>query len=122
MVLFRPFGPHPVEECEPTYDLIGARVADTRQGVGLSQEVVAQAVGIPRSALSDIENGKRAVSAVELWWLSRLLGRTTDWLLTGEHRDIPHEALGSLLNRLSSSDVQVVFRVVKGLAKESGVL
>lgn len=55
-----------------------------RRSAGLSQETVAGGVGIPCSALSDIERGCRSVSAFELAALATVLGVDIETLLSGE--------------------------------------
>ncbi len=47
----------------------------------MTQESVAEHLGIPRSAISEIESGRRELSAVELLQLSRLFGEPMDHLL-----------------------------------------
>ena len=37
---------------------LGKRIKDAREYIGLTQQQVAQALAIPRSAISDIEKGK----------------------------------------------------------------
>jgi DNA-binding XRE family transcriptional regulator len=41
-------------------------VREAREYVGLSQEAVAKALGIPRPSVSSMESGKRKVSMIEL--------------------------------------------------------
>jgi Zn-dependent peptidase ImmA (M78 family)/transcriptional regulator with XRE-family HTH domain len=53
---------------------IGKRLRSARQNCDISQEKAAEAIGLPRSAISQIESGKRAVSTLELARLSRLYG------------------------------------------------
>ena len=48
------------------------RLKDTRKDLGISQETVADYIGIPRSSISDIESGKRKVDALELELFSKL--------------------------------------------------
>jgi transcriptional regulator with XRE-family HTH domain len=55
-----------------------------RAAAGLSQQKVADTVGIPRPSLSDIERGKRSVDAMELKAFADLYGTTADALLGGE--------------------------------------
>jgi transcriptional regulator with XRE-family HTH domain len=54
-----------------------------REYVGLKQHEVAQHLGIPRSALSNIEAGLRKVTALELARLARLYQRPVSWF-TGD--------------------------------------
>ena len=59
----------------PDRKILGARLRDARKYLGLTQEDVALRLGIPRTALSDIENGQRRVEALELTQMARLYGR-----------------------------------------------
>src|SRR4051794_30459416 len=62
---------------------LGDRLRIAREYVGLKQEEVARHVGIPRSALSNIEAGQRKVDALELARLAKLYQRPVSWF-TGE--------------------------------------
>lgn len=57
---------------------VGKTIADSvrkcRNRLSLSQEQVAERLGIPRSAVSEIESGRREVSATELVTLGTLFG------------------------------------------------
>lgn len=67
-----------------------------RTGGGLSQQKVADAIGIPRSGVSDVERGLRDVSAVELKAFSDLYGLSMDALMGGVPTD-PSPDLATLL-------------------------
>ena len=45
---------------------LGARLRESREYLGLSQQLVADRTGIPRSAISDVERGVRKVDSLEL--------------------------------------------------------
>ncbi len=66
-----------------TREQLGARLRDARDYLGLSQEEVARCLGIPRSALSNIETGQRRVDALELKRLAELYKRPVGYF-TGE--------------------------------------
>jgi Zn-dependent peptidase ImmA (M78 family)/transcriptional regulator with XRE-family HTH domain len=51
---------------------LGKRLREARTNAGLSQEDVAQELGVPRTAVVHIEAGNRAVSTVELAELARV--------------------------------------------------
>jgi len=51
---------------------LGERLREARKYLGLTQEDVAQTIGIPRTALVDVENGERRVEAIELTHLAKL--------------------------------------------------
>jgi transcriptional regulator with XRE-family HTH domain len=52
--------------------LLAERLKETREYLGLSQQTVADYVGISRAAVSSIESGKRRVDALELEKFSEL--------------------------------------------------
>src|SRR5687768_2246658 len=54
---------------------LGSRLRDAREYLGLSQDEVAQAIGLSRAAISLIENGQRKVEALELTRLATLYRR-----------------------------------------------
>jgi transcriptional regulator with XRE-family HTH domain len=66
---------------------LGERLKEAREYVGLKQEDVAKKIGIPRSALSNIEAGSRKVDAIELAQLAKLYQRPVAWF-TAEDTNI----------------------------------
>ena len=67
-----------------TQATLGERLKDARRNVGLTQEEAADRVDLPRTALVQIENGKRAVSSFELLKLAQLYGRDVAEFLSEE--------------------------------------
>ena len=62
---------------------LGNRLREARKYLGLKQEEVATYLKIPRTALTDIENGQRRVEAIELTRLARLYRQSVGYF-TGE--------------------------------------
>ncbi|MGD9778025.1 MAG: type II toxin-antitoxin system antitoxin SocA domain-containing protein [Methanosarcina sp.] len=60
---------------------IGNRIKEIREREGLSQEELAEKMGISRVAVSQIENGKRKICTEELIALSKIFNVSTDILL-----------------------------------------
>ena len=54
---------------------LGRRLREARENCGLSQQVVADAIDIPRTAVTQLEAGNRAVSTLELAQLAQLYKR-----------------------------------------------
>lgn len=52
---------------------IGTRLRETRETSGLSQSQLAKLVGQETSVIAEMETGKRAVTATELWDLCTAL-------------------------------------------------
>lgn len=59
---------------------LGARLRDAREYAGFSQEDVAKYLGVPRSAISLIENGTRRLDILELKKLAKLCDASIDEL------------------------------------------
>lgn len=63
---------------------LGGRIAQFRKAKGLSQEALADAVGVSRQAVSKWELGEAQPDAAKIVLLARALDMTTDQLLLGE--------------------------------------
>ena len=95
---------------------LAARLREAREYVGLLQEDVAQALGIPRASVSALEAGKRRVSSLELRRLARLYRRPVGWLV-GEDVEIDVSApLFRATSALSDNDKEQVLRFAEFLA------
>jgi len=73
-----------MDDAEATRRELGARVRRARRVAGLNQAALADGLGLDRTAVSKIEAGTRAVSALELVRLGELLGRSLAWFTTGD--------------------------------------
>ncbi|MFC8524356.1 MULTISPECIES: helix-turn-helix transcriptional regulator [Micrococcaceae] len=97
---------------------VASRIREARESLGLTQEEVSSALGIPRTSVHAMETGKRGVSALELRRLARLYRRRVEWLL-GED-DVPVAAADGALYRatreLSAEDKDQVLRFAEFLA------
>lgn len=81
------------------------RLREAREYVGLSQEDVAQALGLSRPAITNIETSNRRVEAVELDKMATLYRQSVTFLLSGK------DAIGTV-----PAKVQFLARAVKGLS------
>jgi len=64
--------------------MLAARLKEARDYLGLSQEEVAQVLGVPRSAISLFEKGERRVDALELKRLAQVYQRPLDYFTGNE--------------------------------------
>jgi len=98
---------------------LGARLREIREYLGISQQNVASATGIPRSAVSDIERGQRKVDSLELRKLSKLYRYPVSYLLgesgTEEEAAAPVTALARVFDDLAEQDRQEVLRFAEYL-------
>ena len=104
--------------------ILGAKLREAREYVGLKQEQVARHMDLPRTAVSEIENGRRGVSAIELKKLARLFQRPVTWF-TGEELGVAVPADVAFLARtasdLSDNDRQELQRFAEFLRSRSKV-
>jgi transcriptional regulator with XRE-family HTH domain len=64
--------------------LLGSRIREARERVGLSQEELAAAVSKDQGAISEYESGKRRLSATDLPALARALNVSLLYFYEGE--------------------------------------
>lgn len=104
---------------EDELKVVASRIREARESLGLTQEEVSGALGIPRTSVHAMEAGKRGVSALELRRLARLYRRRVEWLL-GEDEEAPVAAADGALYRatrdLSEEDKDQVLRFAEFLA------
>lgn len=94
---------------------LAQRLKEAREYLGLSQEAVAQHLGIPRASISAIEAGKRKVSSMELRDLARLYRTSVEALLGGEEEDPVVKALFRAARNLTEEDRKQVLRFAQFL-------
>lgn len=68
------------------------RIKNCRQSAGLSQEKMAELVGVSRQAVTKWETGQTSPSTENLFRLAEILGTTVDLLLTEEEKAGPTPA------------------------------
>lgn len=98
---------------------LGARLREIREYLGISQQNVAAATGIPRTAVSDIERGRRKVDSLELRKLSKLYRYPVSYLLgesgADENEAARVAALARVFDNLTDQDRQEVLRFAEYL-------
>lgn len=70
--------------CEALTDMmnLGARLRAARERRGMSQQAVADTLGLPRTAVTNMETGNRTVSTLELARLAEIYGQSAAFFLT----------------------------------------
>lgn len=99
--------------------MLGARIAALRRQHNWSQAELAARLGVSPSALGMYEQDRREPSADMLVRLSRELGVTTDYLLTGQLR--PGEEAGfqeMLSSRIQAADRRLDNRADRPFSRE----
>lgn len=98
-------------------ELVGDRLREARETLGLTQADVAGALGIPRTSVIAMEAGRRKVSGLELRRLARVYRRSIEWLLGEDTPAIAaDDALFHATATLSADDKAQVLRFAEFLA------
>ena len=99
--------------------MLGTRIAALRREAGLSQAELAQRLQVSPSALGMYEQERREPSMQTLVRLSRELGVTTDYLLTGTPAEKEREELEKmLLGRIRAADQRLEQRRERPFSRE----
>ena len=72
----------PAKNLTIDWKAVGRRVRELR-GFDTKQSELADAVGVAQSYVSAIERGEKEPGAVILFRISKLYGKSIEWLLTG---------------------------------------
>ncbi len=96
---------------------IAARLKQARTLSGLSQAQAADKLGILRPTISEIESGRRKVSADELLQFGELYKVDTAWLLHEEQGE-DFKFAARELGKLSKEDREKVLEIIKLFPKK----
>ncbi len=96
---------------------LGRRLKELREYLGLPQQFVTAATGIPRSAVSEIERGNRKVDSLELRKLAKVYRTSVTRLLGEDPGAAPaFEALSRAVAGMTEQDQAEVLRFAEYLA------
>ena len=105
--------------------LLGAKLKEAREYLGLSQEEVGRMLEIPRSAISLMESGQRKIDTVELNALSKLYERPISYFTSELFGSISQEnveilaRLSDKVSKLTDEDREQVLKFAEYLASQS---
>ncbi len=109
-------------EVDPKRMALAERLRTAREMAGLSQGQVAKTLGLHRPSVSEIEAGRRRVSAQELAELADLYAVDLSWLAGGEAVPDEHQARVELaareLSKLREEDLDRVLKVLSALRRD----
>ena len=85
---------------------LGKRLKEAREYVGVTQEEAAAHLKVRRSAISEMEAGKRGVGALEMKRLAALYERPTAWFTGEVEPPVPEDVafLARTVSDLSEND------------------
>lgn|SRR5262245_5528741 len=106
---------------DPRRLAIASRLKTAREQAGLTQAQVAKNLGLHRPSVSEMEAGRRSVSAEELATLAKLYGVSVDWL-TGTQKPEPDrdrlELAARELSKLKKEDLERLLQLLASLRSD----
>ena len=115
-----------MSEHEEKRKAIASRLRLSREMAGLTQGQVAKNLGWHRPTVSEIEAGRRRVSAEELTTLAEMYGVNVGWVVGEDDEDSSLAAdrvklAARELSKLREGDLERVFQLIKALRASRGV-
>jgi len=107
--------PRKRETVDDEVHALAGRLRESREYLGLSQEIAADHLRIPRASISAIEAGKRKVSSTELHGFAKLYRTSVEQLLGEQPQDPVVSALFRAANSLTPKDREQVLRFAEFL-------
>lgn len=112
-------------ELEKKKAAIASRLATARKQAGLSQSQVAGMLGLHRPAISELEAGRRGVTAEELAKLAKIYGVGVSWLACSdaESPNPEHDRLelaARKLSKLKRADFDRVLELLAAIGSSKG--
>jgi transcriptional regulator with XRE-family HTH domain len=89
------------------------RIKEARTELHLSQDYVAKFLGVNRTAIVEIESGKRKVSADELGKFCELFQIPADELLNGRSTEMPVQMFARRFGALDEADQQEILNLIE---------
>jgi transcriptional regulator with XRE-family HTH domain len=105
-----------------TKEAIAKRLRSAREQAGLSQGQVAKLLGLHRPSVSEVEAGRRSVTAEELAKMAELYGVSVSWLAGAEDDSAGLQAAkvklaARELKKLKPGDVDRLLRLLAALRR-----
>jgi len=92
---------------------INERIKNFRNQLHLSQEYVANFLGLNRATYTQMENGKRKITAEDVSRLSELFGVTADAILNGNQMSQPAAVFARSFEKLDENDQAEIMNLIK---------
>lgn len=112
-----------MDDQEQKRAIVATRIREARKAAGLSQGQVARMLGLQRPSVSEIEAGRRRVTADEITRLAELFDVDAYWLLgAGVDKVDPHDTKLQLaareLRKLKPEDLDRLLAVLASMRED----
>lgn len=87
---------------------IGNRIYERRKYLKLTQEQVAEKMGVSVQMISNLELGKKAIRPENLVKICSVLNISNDYILTGKKSSVEKNVLANKMQLLSEKDYKMI--------------
>lgn len=100
---------------------IGQRIANRRNQLGLTQEQAAERSGLTQQFFASVAAGRKNIRAESIIKVSKALGISADFLLTGQVSDIDCLHISTMLKSLSDEQFIEIEDLIRKILKFGGI-
>lgn len=87
---------------------MGQRIMVRRKALRMTQEELAEKLGVSAQMISNLELGKKAIRPENLAKVCDVLGLSADFVLTGSNTKTAVDAVAEKLSQLTTEELQMV--------------
>ncbi len=92
---------------------MGKRIAVRRKELKMTQEMLAEKVGVSLQTISCVELGKKAIRPCNLVRLCAVLGTSTDYILLGQKSSQELSEIDKQLSLLTNDEYELVENIIR---------
>ena len=96
----------------------GQRILVRRTALRMTQEEMAEKLGVSTQMISNLELGKKAIRPENLAKVCELLGLSADFVLTGTNTKTAVDAVAEKVNKITSEEFQMVSDMIDYMSKK----
>ena len=96
---------------------MGLRIMVRRKSLRMTQEEMAEKLGVSAQMISNLELGKKAIRPENLARVCDVLGLSADFILTGTNTKTAVDAVAEKLTQLTAAELQMVSDMIDYMNK-----
>ncbi len=97
---------------------MGQRIALRRKSLRLTQEDLAEQLGVSTQMISNLELGKKAVRPENLAHICEALNLSADFVLTGSHTSKTVDSIAHKLLLLTPEELQIINNIIDYMSQK----
>ena len=97
---------------------MGLRIMVRRKSLRMTQEEMAEKLGVSAQMISNLELGKKAIRPENLARVCDVLGLSADFILTGTNTKTAVDAVAEKLTQLTAEELQIVSDMIDYMNKK----